>query len=141
MVNEERLRHMIRVAEFDAAEGKRCKPMMQYARKDYVSLKLLGSFVTGTFCYGLLLVLWGLYSVDDLLARLNQMDLRDALMSFILSYVLFLLMYLGVTYIVFNVKYTVGRRKVKKYYASLKKVNQLYDREERLRMPENKDWE
>lgn len=141
MVNEERLRHMIQIAKFDANEGKKYKPMTQYARRDYVSLRLLGSFVSGTICYGLLLGMWGLYAMDELLRRINRMDIPDILTSFVLSYLLFLLIYLGATYIVFNLKYTEGRRKVKKYYGSLKKVNQLYEREERLKVPDDTDWE
>ena len=31
--------------------------------------------------------------------------------------------------------------KVKKYYNSLKKVNQMYEREERLKSADNKDWD
>ncbi len=34
MVNEERLQHMIRLSQFDENDGKSCKPMTQYARKD-----------------------------------------------------------------------------------------------------------
>ena len=34
MVNEQRLHSMIKIAKFDANDGKRCKPMIQYARKD-----------------------------------------------------------------------------------------------------------
>ena len=40
MVNEQRLHSMIKIAKFDANDGKRCKPMIQYARKDYVALQL-----------------------------------------------------------------------------------------------------
>ena len=40
MVNEERLHHMIKMAIFDTDQGKECKPMTQYARKDYVSLRM-----------------------------------------------------------------------------------------------------
>lgn len=48
MVNEEHLRHMIKMSMYDTDDGKECKPMEQYARKDYVSLRMLGSFVAGT---------------------------------------------------------------------------------------------
>ena len=45
------------------------------------------------------------------------------------------------TYFVYNRRYTKGRREVKKYYGNLKKLNQLYEREDKLKMSENKDWE
>lgn len=141
MVNEERLRHMIKIAEFDTNDGKQCKPMTQYARTDYVSLQLLGSFVTGTICYGLLLGLWGLYSMENLLTKINGMDLQSVLMSLVISYVVFIVIYLTATYIIYNVKYTEGRKKVKKYYKSLKLINQMYEREERLKTTDNRDWD
>lgn len=141
MVNEERLRHMIKLSQFDANDGKQCKPMTQYARKDYVSLQTLISFVTGTISYALVFGLWALYSIDGLFERINKMEIREAAMFLVLSYLVFMVVYLGVTYIVFNLKYTAGRGKVKKYYASLKKVNQMYEREERLKSTNNAEWE
>ncbi len=63
MVNEERLRHMIKISGFDTNDGKACRPMMQYARKDYISLLLMRSFVTGKICFGLVLGLWVVYSM------------------------------------------------------------------------------
>ena len=67
MVNEERLHHMIKMAIFDTNQGKECKPMTQYARKDYVSLRMLGSFVSGTIGFALILVTWGIYSMNQLM--------------------------------------------------------------------------
>ncbi len=139
MVNEERLRHMIKISRFDTFDGKECRPMTQYARKDYISLQLLRSFVTGTICFGLLLGLWGVYSMQTLMEQINSLDIRGFLTTLLTLYVVFILSYLIATYIVFYVKYTTGRRKVKRYYGSLKKVNQMYEREEKLRMPGGRD--
>ena len=132
---------MIKMAQFDTNDGKQCKPMSQYARKDYVSMRLLGSFVLGTICYGVLLGLWGLYSMDTLLTKMNSLDIQQTLIAVGLSYLVFLGVYMGATYVIFHRKYTQGRRKVKQYYNSLKKVNQMYEREERLKIVDNKDWE
>ncbi len=140
MVNEERLRHMIKLAQFDENDGKRCKPMTQYARRDYVALQMLISFVTGTISYGLILGLWMLSSIDRVFEMINTMEIRTMVMLLVLSYLAFLVFYLGATYIVFQIKYTDGRRKVKQYYASLKKVNQMYEREDRLKT-DNTEWE
>ena len=130
MVNEERLHHMIKMAIFDTDQGKECKPMTQYARKDYVSLRMLGSFVT-----------WGIYSMNQLMENLNAMDIQELLTSVLIKYIVFMLAYMAITYFVYNRRYTKGRREVKKYYGNLKKLNQLYEREDKLKMSENKDWE
>jgi hypothetical protein len=58
-----------------------------------------------------------------------------------LLYGIFMVIYLLATYIIFNMKYTYGRKKVKKYYAGLKKISAMYLREERLKGNGNKDWD
>lgn len=141
MVNEERLRHMIKLAQFDQNDGEVCKPMTQYARKDYVELQMLKSFVTGSLSYALVFGLWALRSLEELFQMITGMEIKAVVIALVLSYVVFMAIYLGVTYIVFCVKYTNGRKKVKKYYGSLKKVNQMYEREERLKATAGSDWE
>jgi uncharacterized membrane protein YidH (DUF202 family) len=140
MVNEQRLHSMIKIAKFDANDGKSCKPMIQYARKDYVALQLLKSFVIGTIAFFIMLGLWVLYSMETLMKQINNMDLIQSAITLGILYVVFMVIYLLATYIIFNVKYTYGRRKVKKYYAGLKKINAMYLREERLKSNGNKDW-
>lgn len=141
MVNEERLRHMIKLSQFDKNDDKSCKPMAQYARRDYVSLHLLGSFAAGSVSYVLLFGLWVLYSLEDLFEAINKMEIRQIAAVLVLSYAVFLLFYLSASYVIYNVKYTNGRGKVKKYYLSLKKVNQMYEREERLKNINSREWE
>lgn len=141
MVNEQRLHSMIKIAKFDANDGKSCKPMIQYARKDYVALQLLKSFVIGTIAFFIMLGLWVLYSMETLMKQINNMDLIQSAITLGILYGVFMVIYLLATYIFFNVKYTYGRKKVKKYYAGLKKINAMYLREERLKSNGNKDWE
>lgn len=126
---------MIKMAVFDKEDGKECRPMEQYARNDYVALKFLESFVTGTIAFGLLFVMWALYEMDELLNTLNTMDLVGFLVPLAIKYVIFLFFYLMITYIVYQKRYTNGRRKVKKYYNSVKKLNRLYEREDKLKLP------
>lgn len=141
MVNEERLRHMIKMASFDAKDGKACKPMIQYSRSDYVSLQMIRSFIAGSIAFALLVGLWALYSMDALMQMINSMDIPAFIVSIVIKYVIFMLIYLMATYLVSQVKYTTGRRKVKKYYNNIKKVNKIYEREEKLKSTGNKDWE
>lgn len=133
MVNEERLRHMLKISEFDTYEDKGCKPMTQYARKDYISLQMIKSFIMGTITFFLIAGLWCLYAVDMLMKLVNNMDYKETLTTVLTLYAVFMLFYLGATYIVYQMKYTAGRRKVKSYYGNLKQVNQMYERDERLK--------
>ena len=73
--------------------------------------------------------------MDELLNTLNTMDLVGFLVPLAIKYVIFLFFYLMITYIVYQKRYTNGRRKVKKYYSSVKKLNRLYEREDKLKLP------
>lgn len=141
MVNEERLHYMIKMAEFDKNDGKECRPMIQYARKDYISMRLLGSFVYGTIGFMIVFAMWAVYSTDRLMAEINTMDIKGFLVSIFVKYVLFLIVYFVVTYAVYNRRYTRGRKKVKKYYNNLKKLSQIYEREEKLKTSDSRDWD
>ena len=69
------------------------------------------------------------------MGMLNAAYLKDFIVDVGLKYLVFLLAYLIVTYVVYQIRYTQGRKKVKKYYNSLKAVNKMYEREEKLRTP------
>lgn len=141
MVNEERLNHMIHMAIFDARDGKECRPMMQYARKDYVSLQMLRSFISGTVAFMIMFVAWALCSMDIVMSAINKLDIKGMLTSAGINYAIFMLIYLGATYVIYQMRYTKGRKKVKKYYSHVKQMNKLYSHEDRLKKAEKTDWE
>ena len=141
MVNEQRLHSMIKIAKFDANDGKSCKPMIQYARKDYVALQLLKSFVIGTIAFFIMLGLWVLYSMETLMKQINNMDLIQSAITLGILYGVFMVIYLLATYNIDDVTCSVHVPMLQKYYAGLKKINAMYLREERLKSNGNKDWE
>lgn len=135
------MQHMIKMASFDTYEGKACRPMEQYARRDYVALKMLGSFVSGTLAFAIIFGTWALYSMERLMDEINTMDIPSFLTDVAVRYIVFLAVYLLITSVVYNTRYTAGRKKVKRYYQNVKKLNRIYGREEKLKTSEKKDWE
>ena len=143
MVNEERLRPMVKMAMFDKNDGAECKPMIEYAREDYVAMQMLGSFITGSIAFVLLFGMWALCDIEKVLGMLNAEQLMRFVIGVGIRYAIFLVIYLLATYVVYQLRYSQGRKKVKKYYASLKKINNIYAREEKLKAPaqSDDDWE
>lgn len=139
MIHEERLKPMIKMAMFDKNDGKACKPMIQYARTDYISMQLLGSFVTGTIAFVLLCVMWGLYDTQELMKMLNGPYIFDLLKVVLVKYGIFMVVYLTVTYIVYQIRYSYRRKQVKIYYKNLKEINMIYEREEKLKSPSQQE--
>jgi len=52
----------------------------------------------------------------------------------ILVYVGFILVYLFATYIVYALRYIKGKKKLERYKGHLKELNQMYEREEKLKL-------
>ena len=101
MVNEQRLHSMIKIAKFDANDGKRCKPMIQYARKGLCGITASEKFRGRHDRIFMMLGLWVLYSMDALMEQINKMDFVKAATTLGLLYGIFMVIYLLATYIYF----------------------------------------
>ena len=100
MINEERLRPMVKMAMFDENEGKSCKPMIQYARADYVSMQLLRSFVAGSIAFAIMCAIWVLYDTTALMQMLNGAYIKTLIIDVAVRYAIFMVVYLTSTYVV-----------------------------------------
>ncbi|MCI8635491.1 MAG: hypothetical protein HFJ05_07810 [Eubacterium sp.] len=132
MLNQERVCEMTRLAIFDQGEGRECRPMIQYFRKDYIARELLKSFITGTVAFFVCVAALGLYHLEELMEQINILDIPKLAVRGILIYMACMAVYLSITYAVYHIRYTKGRQKVKKYYLHLKRVNRLYREEEQM---------
>ncbi len=139
MINEERLRQMVKMAVFDKNEGQVCKPMIEYEKSDYISLQLLKSFLAGSVAFVLLVGMWVLYDTDRMFEMLNASDIVKFLTIILVLYGVFMIVYLSAAYLVYRFRYVKGRKLVKNYCKNLKKINQVYEREEKLKAPSQRD--
>lgn len=139
MINNERVKYMAKLAEYESTEGKTDKKTIQYFRRDYVAMELIKSFVTGTAAFGLIFLMWLVYGMEALMEQMNHMDIIGFVTEVAIAYLVFLAVYLLATYLIYNARYTAGRKNVKAFYEKLKKVSSLYEEEEH--MPGAEDWE
>lgn len=139
MISKERVKYMTKLAQYDEKDHRKRQRFADYFRKDYVAIEMLKSLVAGTAAFCLILGIWALYDMEQIMDEINRMDLIPFVTWIVIRYVAFMAVYLAVTYIVYNRRYTRGRKELKEYYARLKKVNKLYQEEET--MPGADDWE
>lgn len=132
MLNTERIRLMTRLAAYEQGEGKEYMPMSQYYRRDYVGIQMIKTFLYSTVAFCLLVVLSVLYQIDDLEKMLYQMDYYELAKGFVVKYILFVVLYQVIACVVANLRYRRGHKKQKLYYSRLKKVEKLYEREEKM---------
>lgn len=131
MISKDRVRHMTKLAAFEEQEGKEELKIRQYFRSDYVGLEMLKSFVMGTIAFVIMLLMWGIYKIDYLLENINKIDLFGLGTEILIKYLIMMAVYLLITYVVYNIRYTRGRKQLKLFYGRLKKVSRLYESESR----------
>lgn len=140
MIDEERVREMTKMAIYEEGEGKHYIPMTQYFRHDYVGKEMVKSVITGTAAFLLLYAIWLLCNMEEFMEHINQIDLIQFGMDACVKYLVFLVIYLMVTFVVYNIRYTVGRRHIKQFYGHLKQVNKMYGQEEYKKQNDD-DWD
>ena len=79
------------------------------------------------------------YDMENLVKKINDMDMIGFGIRIVMVYLVFLAAYLMITYIIYNRRYTKGRKQVKEYYNRLKRVSSLYREEENISNTD--DWE
>ena len=75
MVNEEKVRLMAKAASFEAGEGKQALSMNRFFRGDYISLRLIGAWISFTAAFCLCVGLWAFYRMEYLMSNINRLDL------------------------------------------------------------------
>lgn len=131
MINEEKVKEMYRVARYDSSQTRKEAQYEHYYRKDYIRKELMKSVFSGTIVFMLVLLLWGMNQANSLLDQLNSMDFVEIGVVFALVYIAFLVLYLWVTYLVFQIRFRNGRKALKQYYLHLKNLEKMYEREEK----------
>ena len=134
MINEERVKQLYKIALYEQNEEKMNRQTGQYYKSDFVGKELIKSILTGTLAFACFAILWMLSSWDDVLESINNLEVVGIAIEMLIFYGIFLVIYLGATYIVYKVRYEVSKKKIKTYIDDLKAVQKMYEREEKLKM-------
>ena len=132
MLNTERIRLMTRLAAYEQNEGKEDIKMGQYYRKDYVELELIKTFLSSTIAFVIILLLRIVNELQMWKETLYQMDYIGYAKDVLLQYIVFVIIYQVIAWVVYSLRYNKGTKRRKLYHTRLKKVQKIYEKEEKL---------
>lgn len=133
MLNEDKIQLMTGIALFEKKEGKDMLPAESMFRSDYVGSQMLKSFFRFTCSFLIGAMVWGLYSVDQLLSMITIDYLMQMGMRAAVFYGVGLLIYLWITYTIYSKKYDCSKKTVRVYMAKLKRLHKRYEFRTRTR--------
>ena len=126
MLEEKRLRLMIRLARYEQQDGKDDLKISKYYRRDYVAFALLKNFFLITVAYALVLGMIIMYHLDFLLDHMSELNMNPLVAAVALGYLFLLGIYSVIVFTMASLRYARAQKSVKTYYGKLEMLNRMY---------------
>lgn len=133
MLNRERVKQLYKVALYEQKEEKLHKQIGKYYRSDYIGKEILKSIFTGTLAYLFIIVLFVINEWDIFLKEINHLDIKEMGVPLLLTYFVYMLLYLGVTYFIYKSRYEKSRDHLDEFEEEIRTLHKMYEREEKLK--------
>lgn len=130
MLNESRIKLMTKMAAFEAGEGKKSMAIGTYFRGDYIGKEVIKSIIYGTLAFVILFAMYIAYDFEFLMQDIYKMDLLEFGKTVVFNYLKLVVIYAGITYVVYALRYQRARRNLRAYYNNLRRLNSMYRKEE-----------
>lgn len=125
MIDQERVRLMMRLARYENGEGAEDFRIRKYYRTDYTALQLIKAWILTTLGYGLLLGLIVAGNVEFLLDNIDSMNLKVLFSWILIGYLILIGIYIAAVYISSVIRYNRAKRNVKDYLTALEKLSSM----------------
>lgn len=126
MVNEEKTRIMIKIAQYESELGGKVINEGGYYKTDYVRMHTLSAVLNVSVAYIFVLVLVALYNVDYIFLNFVTINYAKLFIEIFMPYISIIIICVFVSNIYFTSKYKNSREEIKKYYTELKRLEQYY---------------
>lgn len=129
MINQEKVALMTKLAAYEQGQGKENIPQSKYYREDYVSLKMINTAILVTVAYLMVLAMIVFVNVEKMMTQIANMDFVKLGKTVVFWYVVIFVVYMGIAYIVYSIKFKKVRNSLNEYNGDLKKLYALYKEE------------
>lgn len=133
MVNEERVKKLYKIAVYEQSEEKKHRKTGLYYRSDYIGKEIVKSFFTGSIAYILMAALWVMSNLNLVMHQINTLEIIDTVVVMLTLYLIFMVIYLFVTAVVYYIRYKKSKKKLDGYVSDLKAAHNMFEREEKLK--------
>ena len=130
MVNEERVKLMIRMAAYEQEEYEKHKKIVGLFRSDYISVQMLKSAMFTTIAFCILISLYIAYDFEIFMKKIYELNLFGFARNLFVIYVVMIVFFSVITYAVALYHYNRAVYSTKLFYINLKKISRVYNEEE-----------
>lgn len=130
MLNEKKIRLMIKLAKTEEGNGKENLRISEYYRSDYIGLALFRNFLLSSIAYLIILGLIGCYFAEVIQKNLHEMNLLVLGGWIVGGYLGMLGIYSLITYLIYTIRYARAERIRMRYEKEWKTLERFYEQKE-----------
>ena len=130
MLNNEKIILMTKITLYEQKNQKKEISSSKYFKSDYMLMKMFGSFCCVTLGYLLCVLLWIMYSSNQMIAKMTTTGSLIALVSIIVVlYIIVTVVYMIFSYAFFSHRFRRIRKNLKEYNGDLKTLHRIQELE------------
>ena len=130
MLNEERVKHMVKLAFYETKGGNEDIKICSRRKKEYVSTNAFWTFFWLTIAYVVLMFFLKVTFLNDILAVMSKKELLIVIASVVGLYIVLLITYLVKESKISKIKHAKAYHHVKKFKEDLAELEELYAKED-----------
>lgn len=130
MLNEERVKHMIKLADYETKGGNEELKTSSYYKKDYISINTLWSLIWMTCAYILCVVAIWLLVRDLVTVELTKVQILSVIVLIAGVYFALFIMFTVVSRRMYKKRHARAYHRVKKFEENLAILEKMYEKEE-----------
>lgn len=130
MLNEERVKHMIKLADYETKKGNEEMKISSYFRKDYISMNTLVALGWMTISYILCVVAIWLSVREFVTVELTGTQILSLVVLIAGFYLMLFVMYMVIARRFYKKKHARAYHRVKKFKENLAVLERMYEKED-----------
>lgn len=130
MINEKRVKQMIKMSMFERKYGREYMPLIHYKRKDYISMIGTSSFFAGTAFFIIVYGLVIMAVLGSVMENLSKMMIMMLVIIGLLIYSLYIFIHVYIARTMARKRFKRARRMLKVLEAEYDNLQRIYDEEE-----------
>ena len=130
MLNEERVKHMIKLADYETKGGKEELKISSYFKKDYISMNTMWTLLWMTVAYALVVLTVWLALRELVTVELSQIQVLSLIILIASIYLALFITYLVMARRYYKRKHARAYHRVKKFKENLIVLEKMYEKED-----------
>lgn len=130
MLNEERIKHMTKLAFYEAKGGSEDQKIGLRMKKDYIGFQIFWSALWMTISYIALVIIVNITILNGVIETLAFNQIMAVIFCFLVIYLILLIAYIRYAKQLYKKKHARAYHRMKKFKEDLEQLEKLYEKED-----------